>query len=134
MGNRAFYLSYINTDVKKYFPGVGSTFVVITVEDSPQDKCLVETDKGSLEISLLDIRILPRDITRKNIEHVNSILTGGREWKVKCDYHSSYRKKWEDLEGNIEILHTSTKSFFFSFFYCFVNITVHMDVNMAFFT
>tara|TARA_B100001564_G_C20663411_1_gene682609 strand:- start:466 stop:3516 length:3051 start_codon:yes stop_codon:yes gene_type:complete len=106
------YLSYINTDVKKYFPGVGSTFVVITVEDSQQDKCLVETDEGSLEISLLDIRILPKVITKKNIEYVNSILTGGREWKVKCEYHSSSRKKWEDLEGNIEILHTSTKSFF----------------------
>ena len=106
------YLSYIKTDVKRYFPGVGSTFVVITVEDTIQDKCLVETDDGSLELTLKDIPILPKVITQENIEYVNSILTGGREWRVKCDYHSAYKNKWEDSEGEIEVLHTSTKSFF----------------------
>ena len=106
------YLSYILTDVKKYFPGVGSTFVVLTVEDTIQDKCLVETVDGSIELPLKDIPILPKVITKENIEYVNSVLTGGREWKVKCDYHSQFKKKWEDPEGKIEVLHTSTKSFF----------------------
>lgn len=106
------YLSYILTDVKKYFPGVGSTFVVLTVEDTIQEKCLVETVDGSIELPLKDIPILPKVITKENIEYVNSVLTGGREWKVKCDYHSGIKKKWEDPEGKIEVLHTSTKSFF----------------------
>ena len=108
------YLSYILTDVKKYFPKVNSTFIVITVEDTVQDKCIVETIDNSLELSLKDISILPRDITLENIEYVNSILTGGREWDVKCHYHASSanRHNWEDPNGKIEVLHTNKKSYF----------------------
>jgi len=108
------YLSYILTDVKKYFPGVGSTFVVITVEDTIQDKCLVETADGSIELPLKDMSLLPKDITLENIEYVNNTLTGGREWEVKCDYHASSatRHKWEDPDGKIEVLHTNNKSYY----------------------
>ena len=108
------YLSYILTDVKKYFPKVNSTFIVITVEDTVQDKCIVETTDNSLELSLKDISILPRDITLENIEYVNSILTGGRDWDVKCHYHASSanRHNWEDPNGKIEVLHTNKKSYF----------------------
>lgn len=108
------YLSYILTDVKKYFPGVGSTFVVITVEDTIQDKCLVETVDGSIELPLKDMSLLPKDITLENIEYVNNTLTGGREWEVKCDYHASSatRHKWEDPDGKIEVLHTNNKSYY----------------------
>ena len=108
------YLSYILTDVKKYFPGVGSTFVVITVEDTIQDKCLVETADGSIELPLKDMSLLPKDITLENIDYVNNTLTGGREWEVKCDYHASSatRHKWEDPDGKIEVLHTNNKSYY----------------------
>lgn len=106
------YLSYINTDVQKYFPGVGSTFCVITVEDTVQKTCVIETPHEKIEVELKNIPFLPKEITKENIEFVKETLTGGREWKVSCDYHSSYKKQWEDPNGEIEVLHTTTKSFF----------------------
>ena len=122
------YLSYILTDVKKYFPGVGSTFVVITVEDTIQDKCLVETANGSIELPLKDMSLLPKDITLENIEYVNNTLTGGREWEVKCDYHASSatRHKWEDPNGKIEVLHTNNKSY-----YTNKNVPINNEIRVA---
>jgi len=108
------HLSYILTDVKKYFPKTASTFVVITVEDSIQDQCLIETKDDTFEIVLKDIQFLPNNITRENIEYLQKTLKGGREWKSNSVYPSSinYRHQWEDPEGKIEVLHTNNKSFF----------------------
>ena len=108
------HLSYILTDVKKYFPKTASTFVVITVEDSIQDQCLIETKDDTFEIALKDIQFLPNNITRENIQYLQKTLKGGREWKSNSVYPSSinYRHQWEDPEGKIEVLHTNNKSFF----------------------
>tara|TARA_B100000965_G_scaffold159779_1_gene133171 strand:+ start:1614 stop:4697 length:3084 start_codon:yes stop_codon:yes gene_type:complete len=108
------HLSYILTDVKKYFPNTASTFVVITVEDSIQDQCLIETKDCTFEISLKDIQFLPNNITRENIEYLQKTLKGGREWKSNSVYPSSinFRHQWENPEGKIEVLHTNNKSFF----------------------
>ena len=120
------YLSYIRTDVKKYFPKVGSTFVVLTVEDTIQDKCLIETVNGSIELPLKDISILPNNITLENVEYVNNTLTGGRKWEIKCNYHAQNRKKWEDSDGKIEVLHTNSQSF-----YTNEDVSINKEIRVA---
>ncbi len=106
------YLSYININAAKYFKGISSSFCVITVENNIQDKCIIETSDDKFEVCLKDILLLPNVINLENIEYVKKTLTGGRDWKVSCDYHSSSKGKWEDSQGKIEVLHTSTQSFF----------------------
>jgi len=106
------YISYININAAKYFRGVGSKFCVITVENTVQDKCSVETANEKFDIVLKDIPLLPNVITEDNIDYVKKTLTGGREWKVSCDYHSAYKDKWESADGKIEVLHTTNQSFY----------------------
>jgi len=102
--------SVLNLDVSKHFK-VGSTFCYWVVDRSqPCEYTEVTTSEGNFQLDFSDVPFLPHEITDKNLELLNKLVSREttRVWK-RGEFHTT---KKDDISsrGGVEVFHTNAQT------------------------
>lgn len=85
-------LEYLNFDVKKHFPKVGSGFSVFCLRKSaPSGKTLVSTEEGSFAANTVGLKYMPKTLSKLSLSIVEKV--------TNHDYESVYFKFYSGTEG-----------------------------------
>lgn len=102
--------SVLNLDVSKHFK-VGSTFCYWVVNrDNPSKWTRVVTEEETFDLDFNTVPFLPLEITDKNLELLNSLVSrqSDRVWK-RGEFHTTY-KEMIAKKGGTEVFHTNAQT------------------------
>ena len=110
---RKFEIVEIDLDVKRHFPGIGSTFCsVICINKSPTGKKTKFISSGqSYDIDISANKFIPPSISNTLIELGKKVFQATNSWKFvrTSEYHTSKKHLFAD-DGRIDVFHTNAQT------------------------
>lgn len=95
----------VNTDIEKYFPGVGSGFCTLRMSKNPGDTLTIKTKGETYSVPIGSLDCIPNDFNQSILDEMKKYLIGTREWNLTYEYES--RKNIFCDDGQYSVLHTS---------------------------
>lgn len=99
------FVTEVDLDVKKHFPGVGSTFCTLTLDRNTKSRFItVNNSGGSFKVRRSSTDFISLSHSKELEAQIQDFLSGGREWLMGYEYEC--RKKIFCENGKYEVRHT----------------------------